>query len=156
EYSGSDLARIFVQQLVDAERCSFLPWWKCLECGKKLPDKLLHRHEQKGVVQQPIVIGVGSDVRSFVGVCAQVEDLRQAKSSKRLGPESQGSHCALFHKNKFKVVVPYSRQIAIIGKVYESWTGAFLFPPAQEWQQIVSVKMHFEGFVAGAMPLLEF
>src|SRR5262245_24077548 len=71
----TNLARVLVQHLIDAERCGLLSWWKRLERFKKLPDKLLCRHEQEDVVQQPIVIGVGRDVGSFVRVEAQVEDL---------------------------------------------------------------------------------
>src|SRR5215831_18225787 len=50
------------------------------------------RHDDaRPVRHEPVVIGVRSDVRAFVGVRPQTVDFRDTQLGERFGPNSQGS-----------------------------------------------------------------
>src|SRR5262249_5998325 len=76
-----------LDHLVHAEAGRLLAWREFLERLQEFGHSGLRRHEDKYVVEQPIVVGVGSNVRSFVRVRAQVEYLRHAQGDERLRPD---------------------------------------------------------------------
>ena len=57
------------------------------------------------MVEEPVVISVGRDVRPFIRVGFQIEELGKPQGRERLAPNLQRSRSALFSKNKLPVVV---------------------------------------------------
>src|SRR5215471_9897678 len=108
-----------VQDLVHAEAARFLAWREILEGGQELADDGLRRHTDKCMVEPPIVIRVRRDVRPFVRIGPQIEELRKPQWCERLTPNPQCSGGALFGEDKLPVVVPQANQIGIIVEVVE-------------------------------------
>src|SRR5262245_38676987 len=69
-YSNSSFAARafaqFFQNLVHAEAAGFLARREFFERGQELTDDGLRRHTDVGVVEPPVVIRVGRDVRAFI------------------------------------------------------------------------------------------
>ena len=63
-----------LHHLIQIETTRFLTWWKFLECCQKFSDILTGRKQNKGSIQYPIIVGVGSELCSFVRIPAQIED----------------------------------------------------------------------------------
>jgi hypothetical protein len=70
-------------------------------------------------------------------------------------PEPQSSLAALFHENGLPVFETQCDQVAVVVEVNESLAWAFLNLASQIWQEIVTVDMHLESFVAGLVTFLE-
>src|SRR5262245_41234545 len=78
-----------LEYLVDAEARGFLTWRIVLEGREEFGDIGLGRHHQEGVIQQPVVIGVGGDVGALEGIAAQVEELGQPQCREGLRPDPE-------------------------------------------------------------------
>src|ERR1700730_10391386 len=68
-----------LHDLIQVETCSLLPLGVIPEGHEETAHKILRGDEQKGVIDQPVVVGVRRDIRPFVGVKAEVIDLRHAE-----------------------------------------------------------------------------
>ena len=86
--------RAFPQLLhhfIEVEAGGLLPLRILLEGHQELAHVILRGHENEGVIEHPVVVGVRCDVRPLVGIEPQVEDLGNAQGHERLGPDSQRS-----------------------------------------------------------------
>src|SRR5215469_1320203 len=104
------------------------------------------------MVQQPIVVSIGSLVGAFERVSSQVKHFRYTKRNERLSPDLQCSSRPLFEENEFPVVVPQGCELRVIVEIEEflTWTVGLL--SSQVWQKVVTVEMnlvsHFPDCVA--------
>src|SRR5215471_15510110 len=133
---------------VQAEAAGLLTWRELLERLEELADDVLGGNTDEGVVEPPVVVGVRRDVRPFVRVGAQIEELRKPQCRKRLTPDSQRSRGALFLEHELPVVVTQADQFGIIVEVVELLARTLLCLAGEERQQVVAVEMHLEGRVA--------
>src|SRR5689334_25364055 len=75
--------------LVDGKSCCPLAWRILLEGLQKPAHRGLRSIHDKSVVDDPVPVGVGRDVRAFVRIGPQVKHLADAKSRERFGPDEQ-------------------------------------------------------------------
>src|SRR6187549_3631249 len=99
----------------------------------------LGRHTNKRMVEPPVVIGIRGDVRPFIRIGPQIEQLWKAQRSERLAPDPQRSRNALFGKYKLPVVVAQADQVGVVVEVVELLAWARLCLTGQEWQQVVAI-----------------
>ena len=105
------------------------------------------------MIQQPVPIGVGGDVGTFVGIGEQVEDLRHPQLGEWFGPDLQGARLALLLKDKLPVVVAQAHQIAVVGEVEELPPGALLGFALPIVKLVVTIQVDMEVFVAHLVAL---
>ena len=108
------------------------------------------------MIHHPVPVGIGSDVRPFERIGAEVEQLGNAQRDEGIGPDRQCASDALLHEHYLPVVIPQADQVAIVGEVEESRPRSLLLLPRQIGQEVVAVDVHLEGLIAVPVALLEF
>ena len=89
------------------------------ESRQELTHVVLRGHEQEDVVEEPVVVSVGRDVRPLIRVGAEIEDLGHPQVGKRIGPDEHLPIGTLFHEHDFPVVVPQCDHLLIVVYVEE-------------------------------------
>src|SRR5215831_5921279 len=89
---------------VQAEAAGLLTGRKLLERREELADDVLGGDADEGVVEPPVVVRVRRNVRPFVWVGPQIEELREPQRRERLAPDPQRSGGALFLEHELPVV----------------------------------------------------
>src|SRR5262245_58656037 len=145
-----------VHDLIDAEARGFLARRVFLEALQKLCHSALGGNQNEDVVENPIPVSVGGDVRHFIRIRTQVENLRHAQRHKRLGPDLHRSLGALFHEHDLEVVETHGDQVAVVVEVEELLARAgFLFAQEQR-RHVVTVEVDLEVLLADLVAFQEF
>ena len=63
----------FVHHLIKAKAGRFLTGREFLKGSQKCPHICLSGNQQKGMINQPVIIGIGGDMPSLIGISAQIE-----------------------------------------------------------------------------------
>jgi len=93
---------------------------------------MLRRDTNVGMVEPPVVVRVRRDVRPFVRISSQIEELRKPQRNERLSPNAQRSRDALLLKNKLPVVVAQADEFGVVIEVEELLSRALLRLAGQE------------------------
>src|SRR5581483_5871319 len=123
---------------------------------QELADVVLRRDQKKDVIQQPIVARVRGNVCPFVGISAEVEDLRDAQCRERLRPDGKSSSSPLLQEYDFPVVVPQGSQLLVVVNVEERVARALRNLSRQVWQEIVAIEVDLVRHVADLVALCQF
>lgn len=79
-----------------------------------------------------------------VGVCAEVEQLREAQLDIGLLPDEQGAGGALLEEHHLPVLEPQRREVAVVRHVEEVATRALFDGTRDVVQLVVPVEVHSE------------
>ncbi len=126
----------FLHDLVQVEAGRLLPWRKLLERSEKLRDVVLSRDQQEDVIQQPVVVRVRRDVRPFVRIGPQIEDLRHAQRREGVRPDKQGA------------ADPAKASITLAPEDYGTWLLA-------NFASVAEVKANFNKVIIVPNPIKE-
>ncbi len=90
------------------------------QCLEVLGNERLRRDEQEGMVEHPVVVGVGRDVGSLERVGPEVEQLGHSQLHHGLTPDPHGAGRPLLQEDELEVVVAKSGDIGVVGDVEDS------------------------------------
>ena len=108
------------EHIVEVEARGLLALRVLPEGGEEFPDVSLRRHQQKDVIDEPIVVGVRFDVHALKGVRAEIEQLWHATGDERLGPDPERAGLSLFREYQLPIVVPQRDELLVVVAVDES------------------------------------
>lgn len=103
-------------------RCST----KARNCHQELTHVILRGHHQEGVVEQPIVVGVRGNIRAFIRIGPEVEDLRYPQVGERIGPNEHRSRGSLLHERQLPVIVAQPGQLLVVVDVQKRFPRALI------------------------------
>src|SRR5215467_2319932 len=106
-------------------------------------------------MQEPVVVGVRSNVGALERVGSQVEDLRHAQGSERLCPYAHRSFASLLHENHLPIVETQRNQVSIVIEVDEALSWAMLLFSGQIGNQIIAIYVRPEMLTGRVVPLLQ-
>src|ERR1700722_13419034 len=107
------------QCLVDGEARGLLSWWKFFECRRELRRDRLRREDDVVAVDEPVIICVGSDVRSLERVRPQVVQLRKSQGNEWFRPNPKRTLTTLLHEYYFPIVIAERNDVSIIVEIHE-------------------------------------
>src|SRR5277367_603401 len=99
-----------------------------LECVDKCETSKHSLDGEIDVVDLPIVVLIGHDVRAFIGIHAKIENLRNAQTGEWIRPYLVASRRALFTIDVFPVFITHAHEHAVVIEIEEllPWTVRFL------------------------------
>ena len=134
-----------LEGIADREGSRLLSGRKLLEGFQERADHIAHRVENPRVVDVPVPIGVGRDPGEFVGIRAQIVDVRHAQAPELTLPDLHGARLVLHHEVELPVVVAKPHQVAFVGEVEELLARPLLFLTGQVRQEVVAIQMVLVG-----------
>ncbi len=114
-------------------------------------DRLRRDERRRPIRHEKIVVGVRGDVRTLIGVGAQIKDLRYAQRRKRLGPNSHRAGCALLLEDEFPVLITCGDEIAVVVEVDELLACTARLLAGEVRKLIVAVEVDLEGLGSSLM-----
>ena len=142
-----------LQDFIHVEGGRLLPLRVVLEGHQELAHVGLRGHQQEDVIDQPVVVGVRSDVRPLVRVRPEIEHLRDPQAGERVRPDEHRSRGPLLHEHQLPVVVAQAGQLLVVVDVEERFPRALRGLPGQVGDEIVAVQMDLVGHVADLVAL---
>ena len=152
--SGCSLQSLY--RLVNAEARRFLSRRKFLEGLNEVHNVGLGRDTQERVINRPVPVGVGRDVRALVRVGTQIEHLGHAETNKRIVPNGHSAWRPLFGKHEFPVLITQSEEVSVVAKINKLTARAPLFLAREVRQDVVAVKVDLVSRAARFVPLEQF
>ena len=108
------------------------------------------------MIEQPVVVGVRGDVRPFVRIGTEVEDLGDPQVGEWVRPDEHRSLGALLHERQLPVVVAQPGQLLVVVDVKERFPRALRDLPGQVGDEVVTVEVNLVGPVADLVALEQF
>src|SRR6266436_383929 len=96
-----------LQYLINGEARRLLPWWVVLERRQEPAHHLLCRHQQVGVIEDPVPVGVRGDIRKLERIRPQIVHLWNPQRYERLRPDLHGALQPLLRKDQLPIVIPH-------------------------------------------------
>ena len=136
------------EHCIEVERSRLLPWWELHEGLDLLSHQTLHFVQKVGVGKHPIPVCVRILIGPLEWVTTQVKHLRRPELHERLKPAHE-LVSSLLRQHHLPIAHAESKDVAVVTNVEKELPGTLVILGSQIWQQIVSIDVHFEGFVTG-------
>lgn len=138
---------------IKAEARCLLPDGKFLEGLQPFGHDFLNWNLDEHMIGGPFVVEERAVLGRLERVRSQVEDFGNPKMGEILAPYCEALPL-LFEENHFPVFITSSEEVSVVAPVHELLAGRFLDLTLKEWNEIVTIEMHFKGVAISGVALL--